>query len=147
MTVTVQRVCESQDQPADADLIGWAQAAGPQGDITIRIVDEAESATLNQRYRARTGATNVLSFPAANNELPEELRTELGDLVICAAVVRHEAAEQGKPPDAHWAHMVVHGVLHLRGYDHESPAEAERMEALEIEILRELGYSTPYEDD
>jgi probable rRNA maturation factor len=122
----------------------WAAAAGPDGEaeLSIRIVDEAESAALNHTYRHKTGSTNVLSFPC---EVPPGVpNTLLGDLALCAPVIEREAREQGKPPEAHWAHMVVHGVLHLRGYDHLDDAEAERMEALEAEILSRLGYPHPY---
>lgn len=146
MTVTIQHVCETSELPTDKELVQWARQAGAERELTIRIVDEAESAVLNSQYRDKPGPTNVLSFPADHESLPEELRCELGDLVVCAPVVAREALEQGKAMDAHWAHMVVHGVLHLRGFDHVEAADAERMEALEIEILRDLGYSNPYED-
>ena len=109
--------------------------------LSIRIVNEAESAELNAHYRHKQGATNILSFPVPPG-LPELL---LGDLAICAAVVAREAQEQNKSADAHWAHMTVHGVLHLKGYDHEEPAEADAMEALERRILGQLGYADPYQ--
>ncbi len=150
--------------PDDAAFERWALAAlaperahhpavvpGP-AQLTIRITDEAESADLNQRYRGRCGPTNILSFPF---ESPPGLDSEqasaagidalLGDLVICAPLVRREAAEQGKTETAHWAHLVVHGVLHLLGFDHLTAAEAAPMESLEITILAALGFSTPYE--
>lgn len=127
----------------------WAEAAGPEGqaeaELAIRIVDEAESAALNQTYRHKSGPTNVLSFPC--EVLPGIPNALLGDLVICAPVVEREAREQGKPPVAHWAHMVIHGVLHLRGYDHQDETEAERMETLEVEILARFDYSNPYETE
>ena len=110
---------------------------------TIRIVDEAESQQLNSQYRAKDNPTNVLSFPAEDSEYLDY--DNLGDLVICAPVVQREAGEQGKPVLAHWAHMVVHGMLHLQGYDHETAAEAEEMERLEVEILGELGFGDPYQ--
>ena len=114
-------------------------------ELSIRIVDEAESADLNHTYRHKSGPTNVLSFPC---EVPDGVPLDLlGDLVICAPVVAREAQAQGKASEAHWAHMVIHGVLHLRGYDHIDTAEAERMEALEIDILSRLGYPNPYETD
>ncbi len=125
----------------------WVRAAlqRPYKELeqTIRIVDEAESRRLNRDYRGRDKPTNVLSFPS---ELPSELLDYecLGDLVICAPVVEAEAREQGKPLQAHWAHLVVHGMLHLQGLDHETEAEAARMEALEIEILKSLGHTNPY---
>ena len=108
-------------------------------------MDEAESADFNQRYRDKMGPTNVLSFPF-EPPLGGQGRRYLGDLVICAPLVAREAAEQGKSPEAHWAHLVVHGVLHLLGYDHLDEAEAQAMEALETAILGDLGYPPPYED-
>jgi probable rRNA maturation factor len=133
--------------PAEADFQRWAVAAGPEGvaEVAIRVVDETESAALNQTYRHKAGPTNVLSFPCeAPPGVPNDL---LGDLVICAPVVEREAQDQGKTAEAHWAHMVVHGVLHLRGYDHVEPDEAERMEALEVALLSRLGYPNPYETE
>lgn len=119
-----------------------------QGDseLTIRLADEPEARELNRTYRHKDYATNVLSFPA---EVPDELLDIplLGDLVICPAVVEREAAEQGKSLEAHWAHLVIHGCLHLLGYDHIEDAEAEEMEALERELLAELGHPDPYRDD
>lgn len=121
-----------------AALNGQRDAA----EVSIRIVDEAEGAELNRTWRHKDYATNVLSFPA---ELPPGIRSPLlGDLVICAPVVIREAAQQGKSPEAHWAHLVVHGTLHLLGYDHETGAEAEAMEALETRMLAGLGYPDPY---
>ncbi|MGA9334917.1 MAG: rRNA maturation RNase YbeY [Rudaea sp.] len=111
-------------------------------EVAIRLVDAPEGRELNRRYRHRDYATNVLSFPAA---LPPGLKLPLlGDLVICAPVVAREAAEQGKLPRAHYAHMTIHGILHLLGFDHEKPADARRMEALEIRILAALGIADPY---
>ena len=108
----------------------------------MRVVAPAESKRLNRSYRGKDRPTNVLSFPASAAE--RELASALGDVVICAAVVAREAREQGKPLTAHWAHMVVHGTLHLLGYDHERPRAAGVMEALEVEILRRFGYHDPY---
>jgi probable rRNA maturation factor len=132
--------------PAAADFRRWLRAAlrTPRATValTVRIVGEAESAELNGRFRDKHDATNVLSFPAeAIAGIPAP---ELGDLVICAPVVIREAAEQGKTVEAHWAHMTVHGLLHLRGYDHQTEQEAERMERLETGILERLGYPDPY---
>jgi probable rRNA maturation factor len=110
---------------------------GP-AEVTVRFVDEAEGRELNARYRGKDTPTNVLSFPYAP---PPEMA---GDLVVCAPVVLREAAEQGKAPEAHFAHLIVHGMLHLQGYDHESDADTASMEQKEREILAVLGYPDPY---
>ena len=126
----------------------WANAAGEacacnDRELAIRVTNIEESAELNERYRHKTGPTNVLSFPF---EDPPGIVTEiLGDLVICAPVVQREADEQGKLQEAHWAHMLVHGVLHLCGYDHIDASEADEMEKLETAILAGLGYPPPYD--
>jgi probable rRNA maturation factor len=124
------------------------RAAGSPG-VVVRIVDEAESRGLNREYRGKDRPTNVLSFPFEPPPgVPEgALDDHLGDLVICAPVVLGEAAVQGKTPEAHWAHMVIHGVLHLLGRDHQNDAEAAEMEGREREILRRLGYPDPYAHD
>lgn len=120
------------------------QSEQESSEVTIRIVDEAEMTELNETYRHKSGPTNVLSFPF---DAPIELEVKLlGDIVICASVVNKEAKAQGKSSDAHWAHMVVHGILHLQGYDHIEDDEAEVMEALEINLLQQLGYTNPYID-
>jgi len=146
LELEVQRVSEAAELPTDPDLRHWAAAAlaGQRAPVAlvIRIVDEAESAALNRDYRHREGPTNVLSFPfVAPPPVPSPL---LGDLVICAPLVVREADEQGKALPAHWAHLVVHGVLHLLGHDHLNEPDAERMEALERRILAGLGYPDPY---
>ena len=117
--------------------------------VTIRIVGEAESSRLNSTFRNVSRPTNVLAFPAPAEIFGagQEDESELGDVAICAAVVLREAAEQVKQPRAHFAHMTVHGVLHLVGYDHGDPAEAREMESLEKQILAELGYPDPYRDE
>jgi probable rRNA maturation factor len=135
--------------PRARDIAKWAgtaigrRAAG--GELGVRVVGSAESRRLNARYRGKDKPTNVLSFPPyapwASAGRP---RRPLGDLVICAQVVRSEAHEQRKPLEAHWAHLVVHGALHLIGYDHEREAEAKRMERREIAVLRRLGFANPY---
>ncbi len=113
--------------------------------INIRIVDEEEMTALNRQYRRKNQPTNVLSFPL---QLPKGVGAEeLGDIVICAPVVQAEAQRQHKSELAHWAHMTIHGVLHLVGYDHLLDAEAEQMEAIEIQWLAELGYRDPYVDE
>ncbi|HHM04602.1 MAG TPA: rRNA maturation RNase YbeY [Gammaproteobacteria bacterium] len=111
-------------------------------ELSVRVVGEQESAALNLAYRRKPGSTNVLSFPAAI-PIPLDL-PPLGDIVICAPVVGREALEQGKAPEAHWAHMTVHGVLHLLGFDHQTVAGAREMEGLEQEILAGLAYPDPY---
>lgn len=115
------------------------------GELTVRIVGEAEGRTLNERYRHKKGPTNVLSFPygEADHPLSPPL---LGDIVICAPLVAAEADAQGKPLEAHWAHLTVHGVLHLLGYDHQSPDQARVMESLETRLLQGMGYPDPYAD-
>lgn len=146
--------------PTEQHIRQWVEAVLQgrldEAELGIRIVDEDESAELNQTYRNKPGPTNVLSFPFEMPELPEGLATAeedeipanlLGDLVICAQVVAREAAEQGKPEAAHWTHMVVHGVLHLLGYDHLDPGEAAEMEGLERQILAGLGLADPYESN
>jgi len=146
LNLEVQIACDAPDLPDEAAFNRWARAALKRetAGLVIRIVDEAESAELNGRYRHKTGPTNVLSFPF---EAPPGIETDiLGDLVVCAPVVEREAREQDKSLTAHWAHMVVHGVLHLQGYDHVEESEAERMETEEIAILRGLGYDHPYQE-
>ena len=118
------------------------RSLSPSPELSIRITDTDEAAQFNETYRAKTGATNVLSFPAAPP--PETHSGLLGDLVICAPLVIEEAQTQDKQAIAHWAHLVMHGVLHLLGYDHQTAAEAEAMEQLEINALACLGYADPY---
>ena len=138
------------DVPAVEQLRSWAEATLAAGrrqraQLSIRLVDECEGAELNRRFRGRRGATNVLSFPF--EPLPGVPDCDLiGDLAICAPVVVREAQEQGKTSEAHWAHMLVHGVLHLLGYDHLEAARASEMEELERQILCGLGFPAPYED-
>jgi probable rRNA maturation factor len=158
LAIEVQFVAIRPWVPSRAALRRWASAAhfaavdsmpasrrrstGPARRACIRVVGPAGSRRLNRDYRGKDKPTNVLSFPASSVE--RELDGELGDLVICASVVGREAREQGKPGPAHWAHMVVHGILHLHGYDHERPRAARLMERLEVEILRGFGYQDPY---
>lgn len=115
-----------------------------EGEAALRIVEEVEGAALNARWRGRQGATNVLSFPAGNMPDMPGVARHLGDLVLCAPVLRREAQAQGKPELHHWAHLVVHGTLHLLGLDHEEAGEAQRMEALERELLARLDIADPY---
>ena len=145
--VDLQNGGSARSVPEADEFRRWAEAAAGSGcaEVAIRIVDEAESAELNQTYRHKPGPTNVLSFPF---QVPPGVPSEyLGDLVICAGVVESEAAAQHKSPEAHWAHMVIHGMLHLRGYDHIDQREAEVMEAEEIAILGRLGFANPYEEE
>ena len=138
LTLAVQYAPTADNLPTRHQFRKWALAALVQNaEITLRIVDEAEGRELNNNYRQKDYATNVLTFPL--NESPL-----MGDIVLCAPVVAQEAAEQGKTLAAHFAHLTVHGVLHLQGYDHENDADAEKMEALETQIVMNLGYAPPY---
>jgi probable rRNA maturation factor len=145
----LQVASSAQDIPNLDEFKTWLALAIPSAqqdwDITVRVVDEEESQSLNRDYRNKDYATNVLSFPA---DVPAELNIPLlGDLVICAPVVAREAIEQTKPLKAHWAHLCIHGALHLLGYDHETEAEAEEMEALETQLIMGLGFADPYRAD
>ncbi|MEZ8096781.1 rRNA maturation RNase YbeY [Photobacterium swingsii] len=146
----LQHATENQaGLPNEADFQQWLDAAvtlfKADAEITIRLVDEEESHALNHEYRGKDKSTNVLSFPF---EAPPGVELDLlGDLIICRQVVEKEAKEQNKPLNAHWAHMVVHGSLHLLGYDHIDDEEAEEMEALETEIMQKMGFADPYADD
>lgn len=149
--VEVQWAVEGEGLPSEQDIQDWVEAVlmqeqnGSSTDVelTVRIASEEEVAELNQQYRQKQGSTNVLSFPV-DDELPLEVRL-LGDLIICAAVVEREAKQQDKTLLSHWAHMVVHGTLHLLGYDHIEADQADVMEQKEINILDGLGFSNPYE--
>lgn len=146
ITLDLQLATTATDLPSEQQFQLWLNAAvlpfQTDAEVTIRLVDEAESQQLNFDYRQKDKPTNVLSFPF---QQPPGLELPLlGDLVICAQVVSREATEQGKTAEAHWAHMVVHGCLHLLGFDHINDAEAEEMEAEEILILQSLGLPNPY---
>jgi probable rRNA maturation factor len=145
LELTVQYATEKPWVPSRRQLERWAGAALPSGahhDLTVRIVGGGESRSLNRRYRRRDKPTNVLSFPATLASV--DGRRPLGDLVVCAPVVSREARHQRKEREAHWAHMIVHGTLHLLGYDHERARDAQRMERREIRILSTLGVPNPY---
>jgi probable rRNA maturation factor len=147
VSVDLEDASDAPGVPTSEQFQRWAEAAfvgrRDAAELSIRVVDEKEGAALNARYRNKAYATNVLSFPA---ELPPGVPLPmLGDLVICAAVVAREAREQGKPAAAHWAHLTVHGCLHLIGYDHEDDSQALLMEPLETAILAELGFPDPYQ--
>jgi probable rRNA maturation factor len=145
--VTIQRAVLAKSLPTAIKFKRWVKAVLKNkissAELTIRIVDKNEMTELNSTYRHKNKPTNVLSFPFDMPEECEEILM-LGDIVICAEVIREEAIEQEKSLEAHWAHMVVHGTLHLLGYDHEKNDEAEIMEAEEIKILTMLGFSNPY---
>jgi probable rRNA maturation factor len=146
--VEVQRIFATDSQPNDAQLESWVNTVlanlDDDSEIVIRIVDEIESAQLNETYRHKQGATNILSFPV---DVPDEIELNLlGDLVICAPVLEREATEQNKPLHNHWAHIVIHGTLHLLGYDHIEDTDAEEMETKEIALLQTLSIPNPYEN-
>ena len=136
--IVIQRASRAKHIPTDVRIRKWARAAiGGDAQVTVRYVATAEGRRLNREYRRRDYATNVLTFIYGKNPLA-------GDVVICAPVVAHEAAEQGKGLDAHHAHMLVHGLLHLQGFDHETERDAQRMERRERTILARLGFGDPY---
>lgn len=147
--IDIESNSQSQQIPALAELERWISAAlqseeFEDAEVSVYIVDEDEGQELNAQYRGKDYPTNVLSFPA---DIAAEVGVPLlGDLVVCAPVVEREAQEQGKSLQAHWAHMLVHGTLHLLGFDHIEDDEAEAMEALETQIVTGLGYPAPYQD-
>ncbi len=141
LNLTVQYALDRTGLPGRAELRRWARAALMQGaEVTLRLVDEDEGRQLNRDYRGKAYATNVLTFAYG----ADAAGLFAGDIVLCAPVVAREAAEQGKALDAHYAHMVVHGMLHLQGHDHEAEAEAVAMEAVESFIMQRLGFPDPY---
>jgi len=143
----VQISSSAEELPEQSELLKWVEAAlrkrRKRAELTIRLVDEEEIRALNRDFRGQDKATNVLSFPV---DLPDWVESDLlGDLVICAPVVAQEALMQDKPARAHWAHMVVHGTLHLLGMDHKTDKEAGRMEQAEVKTLSRLGFPDPYQ--
>lgn len=149
--VDVQIACDDKALPDENEITKWVgraiESAGVNGDseVSVRVVDAAEMQQLNAEYRDKDRPTNVLSFPTGGIEgLPPDAGLPLGDIVVCAAVVNSEAEQQGKSNRDHWAHMIVHGTLHLLGFDHENDADATVMENLEIEILTSHGLANPY---
>ena len=158
MNVTIELMNASTETilPSPQEFQCWSEAVlkalrgagdaaiAEKSELSIRIVDESESASLNETYRHKKGPTNILSFPCSG--VPGTDINLLGDLAICAALVKQEAAQQSKSIESHWAHLTVHGVLHLQGFDHEEAAAAQEMETLEINILNTLGYNDPYQE-
>ena len=142
--VSVQIITAEPGVPAEDDILHWAgyALAGEEGEITIRVTDEDEMRSLNHRWRNIDSPTNVLSFPLHDAGSPL-----LGDIAVCAPVLRQEAAQQGKSVNAHWAHIIIHGILHLMGYDHGNETDAEFMEAKETAIMQDLGFPDPYLQD
>jgi len=145
----IQIATKSSGYPSEQQFQQWVDTVlsdqSQDSEIVIRLVDDAESATLNEQYRHKNGPTNILSFPF---EAPEGIEMDLlGDLVVCVPLIAKEAAEQNKLPEHHWAHITIHGVLHLLGYDHIEEAEAEEMETLEIKLLNMLNIANPYQEE
>lgn len=153
MEIVVQNIIESTSIPTEQQFALWIKQVlahleidSQNIELTIRVVSGEESQSLNAAYRQKDKSTNVLSFPFEAPEFipTEELDNNLGDLVICEAVVADEAKAQTKSLESHWAHMVVHGTLHLLGYDHIDDSEAEEMETIEVNIMQSLGFADPY---
>jgi probable rRNA maturation factor len=153
--VELQRACDVASLPDPGEMRSWIEAAvcaagagdGRDYEVVVRVVGEEEIRDLNYRYRQKNSATNVLAFPAEQSGipgLPPEPRPALGDLAICGPVVEREAREQGKSAASHWGHLLVHGTLHLLGYDHQTEAEAAVMESLEARIMARRGFDDPY---
>ncbi len=156
VVVDFQVACQVDSIPMKAELHSWLEQAFQAGsrntsrqcEVAVRIVDEEESRKLNKQFRRQDKATNVLAFPAGDPDgitgLPEDEIQALGDLVICGPLVEEEAEEQGKSPASHWGHLLVHGMLHLLGYDHQTASQAVEMEALEKQLLADRGFKNPY---
>jgi len=151
-SIEIQQIVKDEFIPSPGQIREWVACTLDNklekiSEITIRIVDKEEITALNSQFRKKSGATNVLSFPFETPKGISEFEESnyLGDIVICATIVNQEAKDQKKAKEAHWAHMVVHGVFHLLGYDHQTESEANIMEALEIETMRVLGFANPYE--
>jgi len=144
--INIQRAITIPEIPTDRKIRKWVNTAlndrGKDTELTVRIVDIDEGTQLNRRWRKARGPTNVLSFPAEDVE--QFVPGLLGDIVICAPVVNNESKQQNKPVEAHWAHMVIHGVLHLLGHEHDNSEDAEKMESIEIALLESLGFRNPY---
>ncbi len=156
--VDLQIACRVDSVPQQAEVRSWLEQAYQVGsqsdstrcDVSVRIVDEDESRQLNNQYRQQDKPTNVLAFPAGSADeigaLPEDAARSLGDLVICGPLVEQEARDQGKSPAGHWGHLLIHGMLHLLGYDHETSSQAAEMETMEKKILAARGFEDPYRE-
>jgi probable rRNA maturation factor len=152
ISVDLQVACQVDSIPRETDVQTWLEDtyqagkpdAGRQSDVSVRVVGEDESRKLNKQYRQQDKPTNVLAFPASLVGLPDDEHDLLGDLVICGPLVEQEAAEQGKSAAGHWGHLLVHGMLHLLGYDHETSGQAAEMESMEKRILANRGVEDPY---
>jgi probable rRNA maturation factor len=148
LEIIVQNAAQSDAVPKTEKIQNWVQHAlgeSCSGELTVRVVGESEGVSLNERFRHGSGATNVLAFPYVDTAPVSTLEfPSLGDLIICAPVLEREAADQGKLLEAHWAHISIHGTLHLLGYDHETAEDARVMEARERELLAALGFDDPY---
>jgi probable rRNA maturation factor len=152
VSVDLQIACPVDSIPPETEVREWLeqtfQAGRPDAagtsEVSVRIVDEIESRELNKQYRQQDKSTNVLAFPASVIGLPKDAGELLGDLVICAPLVEQEAREQGKSASGHWGHLLVHGMLHLLGYDHETSSQAAEMESMEKRILADRGVDDPY---
>lgn len=147
VSILVQNVSASNQVPADEEFREWVGivfASRSKGEVGVRVVDEDEARTLNRRYRSKDYATNVLAFPGDDDFGVAGAEAPIGDIVICAAVVEREASEQQRDLRGHWAHLTVHGALHLDGFDHETDEEASTMASKETRILQFLGFSDPW---
>lgn len=148
--IDIQHACVQPNPINDLMITHWVQQVLTKecstAELTLRFVEPEEMIALNQTYRQQNKTTNVLAFPV---ELPTEIKLDyplLGDIIICPAVLQQESVDLNQPLQAHWAHIIIHGVLHLLGYDHIEPQDAKEMQALEIHTLAELGFANPYED-
>lgn len=150
INITIQNNTQTKDLPSGKNLKNWIQTALPndidQVEITLRLIDIDEMTQLNTSYRSKPGPTNVLAFPYDTDETASKLKNTLqGDIAICAPIVAQEASEQNKSLMAHWAHLTIHATLHLCGYDHTTPEDANIMETLEIKLLEKLEFPNPYQ--
>ncbi len=148
VNLTIQNICQANDIPSHDTMTQWANSAlqtEQEVELCVRIVDQEEIQQLNADYRGKNQPTNILSFPFDMHNVDLDVPI-LGDLVICADIIHSESKAQHKSRSAHWAHMIIHGVLHLQGFDHETDEQAEQMEKKEIELLAKFGYDNPYEE-